>query len=229
MEWFLADCSALLKGNMPVLLSLFLAGLLGSISHCSVMCSPLVATQMLDIQHRKQSQWLMLLYHLGRISTYAALGMLAATAGHWLFAGEMAPFSRLLILLAGAVFIVSAIRPHQTHQCCSKQTSNLLIHIDKLSSPALAYYMRGMLMGFMPCGMIVAALLLVATMDTQFGAALGMALFGLATIPVMQLTGYGSLFLKKHYPNFTTKAGRSVMACNGFLLCGIGLNLVSVN
>lgn len=226
MEWFLADCAAALKGNMPVFLSLGIAGLLGSLSHCSMMCSPLVAAQMLDIKNRKQSQLLMLFYHLGRLTTYAVLGAVAVLAAGWLFSARNLQLTHGMMLLAGVIFIISAITPRQTHPCSRRMLNQQL---EQVASPRAVYFLRGVLMGFMPCGMVVAALMLTTTLTSPLQAATGMALFGLGTTPILQLTGAGALRLSHYYPHSTQLAGRGAMALNGLFLCAIGMNLVTIS
>ncbi|MCI5050225.1 MAG: sulfite exporter TauE/SafE family protein [Rickettsiales bacterium] len=229
MEWFLADCSAFFKGNTPVLLSLFLAGLIGSASHCSVMCSPLVAAQMLDIKKRKQSQSLMAFYHAGRLSTYMALGILVVAVSQFAFSSQMVTLSHIMMVCAGIIFVISAMKPRKTHACSAKTMPAWFAYVQTALPAALVYYLRGVLMGFMPCGMVIAALMMVATMPNMITAAIGMVLFGLATVPLMQLAGLGALSLSRYFPTITNNTGRAVMACNGLFLCSVGLNMVSVN
>lgn len=131
--------------------------------------------------------------------------------------------------MAGVMFVISALRPRQTHACCSHSLQGLLRWISGLHQPRLIYTLRGMLMGFMPCGLLIAALLLAATLPNALHAALGMALFGLATVPVLQLAGLGALRLSKNYPQATRIAGRSAMTINGLLLCALGMQLVRIS
>lgn len=228
MELFFAQCGAFWGNNMPILLSVAFAGLIGSASHCSVMCSPLVGAQMLELKEVKCSQWYMSIYHVGRISSYVLLGIVATLAGGWLFAGHLSQLANVVMLAAGLMFIVSALKPLQTHACPAHKFSKLQRAINMVPSQYAIYYLRGLLMGFMPCGMVVAALMLVSTFHSPIMAALAMALFGLGTLPLLQLAGFGALRLSHHYPNGTRIAGRGVMALNGCFLCAIGMNLVTM-
>jgi sulfite exporter TauE/SafE len=83
-----------------------------------------------------------------------------------------------------------------------------------------------MMMGFMPCGMVLAALMLASTTGSAALAATGMALFALATVPVLQLTGSGLARLGRLRPAF---AGRGMMAANGLFLCALGASLITVS
>lgn len=229
MDLFFAQCGTLLSQNMPALLSLPVAGMVGSLTHCSAMCGPLVASQMLEIKERRGAQHHVLAYHAGRITTYMLLGMTAVSAGQLLFSSSLSLLAHACMLLAGGLFIFSAVKPRKTHHCCPARTRTLRRIIDAVPSILMSRYLHGLLMGFMPCGMVVAALLLVATVPTAAHAALGMALFGLATTPILQLAGYGALQLQKRYPHTATIAGRSLMAANGMFLCGVGLNFVTIS
>lgn len=229
MENFLIQCSNILPTEMPLLISVMLAGFIGSLTHCSVMCAPLTAAQMLTLHERKMPQNTIYYYHAGRISTYMLLGMAAVMVSHWIFSGALHLYTDTLLIVAGITFIISAVSPRKAHRCCSSkaQTTARLIH--RLPFISLAYYLRGMLMGFMPCGMIVAVLLSVATLNHPINAAFVMLIFGITTVPILQLSGYGVLSLHQYYPTLSVKTGRSVMALNGLFLCGLGLNLVSVH
>lgn len=229
MEIFLAQCSQLFaSGSSPLLLTVVVAGLVGSLSHCSAMCAPLVASQMLTLQQQGRSQRLMALYHAGRVLTYVFLGVVAMLFSQWIFSGALRHYSSYLLLLAGVTFIISAALPRTTHHGCAHQSAFVARLMQLIPHPSLAYLLRGVLMGFMPCGMVVAVLLMVATSPNVAHAALAMTLFGLSTIPVLQLTGFGALRIAARYPQFSARAGRGVMALNGLFLCGLGLNLVRV-
>ena len=229
MEILLAHCESIIAAHYSLYLSMIVAGLVGGSTHCSVMCSPLVATQMLRLSEGSQSQWLMAYYHIGRIMTYSMLGVIVFGASHLIFGGHMKLIGNAMLFVAGGVFVISALMPRETHHCCSNKMQYLVQRIDGLLSAQIAYLLRGMLMGFMPCGMIVAVLMMVATVDSYQQVILAMTLFGLATVPILQLSGFGMLGLKNYFPRVTLKAGRAVMALNGLFLCMIGLNVVSVN
>ena len=229
MNQFLAQCGLDIAADSPLLLSVVIAGLVGSISHCSTMCSPLVAAQMLDLKQNRQPLWRMGFYHAGRIGTYMLLGMMAVFAGQWLFSGALNDVSHLMLALAGSIFVASAIFPRKTHHCCSKRMSRVMQALNRLPWANLQYYLRGALMGFMPCGMLLSVLMLVSTLDSAPSALLVMFAFGLSTVPILQLAGMGALALNRRYPRFGAGLGRTVMAANGIFLYSLGLNLVRVN
>ena len=87
VESGLAGCGHLVAGHGGLLASLFLAGLAVSASHCAGMCGPFVLAQVgtrlaaMPLQRAtlltRLSGMALLPYHLGRATTYTALGAVA--------------------------------------------------------------------------------------------------------------------------------------------------------
>jgi uncharacterized protein len=229
LEGLLIHCGEFLAGNQPLYISVFVAGIIGSAAHCSLMCSPLVAAQMLEIKHNNRSGGTIIWYHAGRIATYMALGITATFAGRWIFGGALAEFSRIVLFAAGLIFLFSAISPKKTHRCCNSKQQRLIARLGRLLNYRMEYFMRGSLMGFMPCGMVFSVLLLVSTTGSIFISAGLMLLFGLCTIPALQAAGMAALSLNKRYPEFGAKLGRAAMAINGSALCAIALNTITIH
>ena len=180
---------------------------------------------MLDLHHQNQPQRDMLYYHAGRICTYGVLGVLATLLSHLVFSSSFSTFSRLLLLVAGLSFIVSALFPRKTHHCCHTKSWKFQHLIEKRLPPTIALYLRGSIMGFVPCGLTLSALLMVATLSSPIHAFTAMLLFGISTIPVLQIMGYGALTIHRNtHHTTTTRTSRGLLACNGLWLCLIGLN-----
>ena len=100
--------------------ALFLAGLVGSLTHCAGMCGPFVLTQVSagleTIPAAKMTEWtrlrgvLLVPYHLGRFTTYVLLGALAAALVRGV--AEMAPLRYVaagLLALAALAFLLQAL------------------------------------------------------------------------------------------------------------------------
>ena len=229
LDNFLAQCGGLISMEYPLVISVLLAGLVGSASHCSLMCSPLVAAQMLQLRESNTRPNSIGFYHAGRITTYMLLGAVAVMASQWIFGGALTPFTQLAIIIAGVTFIISAFQPRKTHHCCDTKTQKLGDVINRVPVLSLQLYLRGILMGFMPCGLILSALMLAATLQNPLLGMGVMALFGLATLPVLHIMGMSVLSLSGSHPLFASRLSRAAMAFNGLILCGIGFNLVSVS
>ncbi len=230
MEALFAHCASFVSSSYPLWISVFVAGLVGSLSHCSFMCAPLVAAQTLQLEGQKAPRSTIHSYHAGRMTTYATLGGMAVLLSHMLFSGKVQPYADGLLMIAGVTFITSALFPRNTHGCGPAQNSRVMRWVNEtLSDMRLVLYVRGLMMGFMPCGMVYAVLLTAATLEHPLEGMAVMMMFGLATTPLLQLASVGSLKLNRRHPRFSTTAGRSVMAINGLFLCGLGLNLISMH
>ncbi len=187
---------------MPVITLLFM-GLLGSLGHCVGMCTPV--TLLLSRPARRPedgmvSRGWMALLHLGRLSTYALLGVLAGILGHLLdpWRTSLQPLQGLVaLLLASSLgYMAAAVAgwapPVETLWAgwtgrWGRAVRGLL---PQTSAHPLHAYGLGMLWGLLPCGLVYAALILAATMGHPLWAAAGMLLFGLGTLPVLAGMGW---------------------------------------
>lgn len=112
-----AVCGAIpLEGGL--IAGLFLAGAAGSPLHCGPMCGGFVLGQVADrfaaIPAARMCEWrrigaaVLVPYHVGRITTYAALGAAAGMGGAVL--GDRPYLTGALLLLAAALFLLLAWR-----------------------------------------------------------------------------------------------------------------------
>lgn len=225
----LAQCSTMQFAGNTLLVGMVLGALLGSATHCSVMCSPAIAAQMLTLPPQHSRRMFAVFYHAGRIGTYMLLGVASVKFQRMMFAGAFSGFSGIMLMLAGILFLTSAIFPARTHRCCSGRRQELQRRIDRLRFAPIQHSLRGALMGFMPCGMLVSALLVVGTVHNAAYAALLMLVFGLATVPMLQAAALTLVTLGRRRPKLGPALGRMALAANGIVLCGIGLNLVHGN
>lgn len=222
LEDMLAHCEHQIKADYPLWISALLAGFIGSISHCSMMCSPIVAAQMVDMRRRKQRAYGIIWYHFGRITTYAGLGITVHITGKQVLPDHVASISSVLLVLAGVLFILSAFIPQKTHGCCGKSPRRLFSYIDRYTTGATQIFLRGLFMGFLPCGMLLSMVLLASSASHALTAAAVMMLFGITTIPALQAVGLTVLSLGKRYPTISFTLGRTVLAVNGGVLCALG-------
>lgn len=194
----LAPNGAWLGFSVPVLL--LIAGLVGGVMHCAPMCGALVLGQVGDrlarvpvarlCELQRVRSALLLPYHLGRITTYALLGGLAATAGGWL--GDLPWLTHLrplLLGLAALAFLAVALSglglppvwraPHLPVSC-----HRILMSLA-LRARALGGFPLGLVLGLIPCGMIYAALAVAGAGQNPLAGAMAMAAFGLGTAPAL--------------------------------------------
>lgn len=192
--------------------SLLLAGLAGGFTHCIAMCGPFVLAQAEGVsgggdRGRSLVKSLILPYHLGRLTTYVFLAVLFGGALNLalLFQPFRAYVVVPLLLIAAAVFVVTAF-PRMAGLFPWAVRLRLPVPgrlLSRLYKPLLpdrrpaSRYLLGILLGFMPCGLVVSALMAAATAPTVWQSAGAMAAFGVGTMPALFLVGAGAGFLNR--------------------------------
>lgn len=228
MDYLIVQCQTVIEGNGGILMSLFLAGLVGSIHHCTGMCGPFVIAQVRDPASTGFSRLrgsALLPYHMGRITTYMALGIIAASLSH-LIVGT--PIQRGiavgLLTVAGLLFLTSALPKLRTlvlPQSFIGVGGSIGKYIGMAARPfsnnrgALQQYFLGIMLGFLPCTLVMAAVMAVAATGQPIAAALGMMFFGIATIPALFMVGSGAHAALKRWPQNMQKITAGMMAVNG--------------
>lgn len=150
-------------------------GLLGS-AHCAVMCGPVAGT----VCNKPKAT---LAFNAGRIATYATLG---AVAGAF---GAMVPFFTVALRPVAAITLV-LLGLHLAG------VSTLFTKLEKIGVPLwrriapltkrpLHTVLLGAIWGFVPCGLVYAALAIAATSGGALSGALVLIAFGAGTLPVM--------------------------------------------
>jgi uncharacterized protein len=166
--------------------------------HCLQMCGPIVLTY--SLAAGGSSGWRAhLSYNAGRIATYMLLGALAGAAGGGLgILGRMAGLASGARIVAGAAMILAGIVmiglfPSKglvrigTAPAFSKITGRLLL-------AAKGKFRLGLLMGFLPCGLLYAALLKAMESAGALPGALTMLAFGTGTAIALFAVGMASSF-----------------------------------
>lgn len=221
MQPLLTHCSIAFGQHGSLFLAFFLAGLVGGFTHCISMCGMFSACGNLcagkcqsDIRTLK-GVWesLNISYHLGRGSTYGLLGGIAALAGKQIAATAAWPWiSSVMLIAAGATFLVSsfsASAPHGTHHMLLSRFAPVL----KGQS-----FLQGVLLGFMPCGLSYAAVMMAATLANPIYGMAAMWLFTLGTLPALFLANLTAAYAARRWQNAMWRMGRVMMAFNGLLL-----------
>jgi sulfite exporter TauE/SafE len=133
------------------------------------------------------------LYHAGRIVTYMFLGLLAGTAGKALvfLGGTATVIAGVAMLVAGLLMTGVArskdlitIRPGGRF---SRLTGGLL-------RAGRNRFLLGLALGFLPCGLVYAALLKAMHAASPVAGALTMLAFGTGTSAALLAVGYGAAF-----------------------------------
>lgn len=202
---------AWLPASLPVWL--FLAGLAGSLVHCVGMCGPFVLSQvMADTGPAGASygEWQRLAgaalvpYHLGRITTYTALGgLVGAVTALFVETTGFAWVSAAMLAFAAALMIVQALG------LTLAPTSPLNGLVSRLASPIVSSsapasrYALGLVLGLLPCGLVYGALAAAAGTGSGPTGALAMIAFGLGTVPALVGVGWLGLMLRRRLRSFS--------------------------
>ena len=182
----------------PQLTAAFVTGLLGS-AHCVGMCGGIsglfavnAAVRSLKTQAPKA-----IAYNVGRILTYAILGVVVALLGKTMvdsipkLAAPVRLASGLLIILIGLqlAFNWRLLTPLENAGAklwrTVAPTAKGLLPVES-AGQALGL---GLIWGLLPCGLVYSVLLLAASTADPVGGSLVMLAFGLGTMPAMIATG----------------------------------------
>ena len=183
----------------------FAVGLAASL-HCVQMCGPIVISYSVSMARYGVFKREMVLSHLcyngGRIVTYAALGAVAGAAGSGIgMLGKLAGLAQAVRLVSGAAMIVTGILMLRV------LPRRLLVQVERrgvtalfsrtigrllVSSRALGKFGLGLLLGFLPCGLIYGALLKAVETARPLAGALTMVAFGMGTAVALFGVGVAS-------------------------------------
>lgn len=197
-----AQCGAAISGNENLMAALFLAGLVGSPTHCVGMCGPFVLSQTVArleatpvarmSEFRRLEGAALLPYHLGRATTYALLGAVGAAIIGGLIDVElrMRGVSAAMLALAAAFFLLYGLNavdlapPPRFTKWWSDRFAPLL---RPLFSRPLGWrgYGLGVVLGFLPCGLLYGALAAAASSGSPLAGAMAMAAFAVGTMPAL--------------------------------------------
>ena len=179
---------------MDLGLALFL-GLLGSL-HCAAMCGPLMLA--LPVLSGGAGRFVAgrLIYQLGRVTTYALLGIIAGLVGKSIF---LAGLQRWLSIALGAAILIGFLVSKKVAMSAPvvrlvmQLKSAMSAQLQKRSVSSLA--LLGLLNGLLPCGLVYVALAGAAARGSMIDGVIYMAVFGLGTLPMMLVIGLsGRLF-----------------------------------
>jgi uncharacterized protein len=213
---------------------LYTALIFGLISsfHCVGMCGPIA--MMLPVDHKNQTKksFQIATYHLGRITAYAFLGLLFGILGKGFY---LAGLQQNISIAVGILMILIVIIPEKTfakynfskpvYKLISKIKSSLGNQFKKKSFDAL--FTIGLFNGFLPCGLVYAALFGAIAMQSVLLSTSYMILYGFGTIPLMTAVVYFSEVLKFPLRNKLKKIipVATIIIGSLFILRGLGLNI----
>src|SRR5260370_37929079 len=213
---------------MPLELGLvFILGL-GSSLHCVQMCAPIVLAFSLP-SSRPEALRAQVHYNAGRILTYAALGALAGALGGGIgLLGRMAGLASGARVFAGSAMIVAGILTIglvPSNSLVNIQNRGIAKRFSKLIGRRLlapkGKFTLGLTLGFLPCGLVYAALLKAVDYGSALAGALTMLAFGAGTAVALLTFGAASSFVR--FPRWSNRLAAVSMMLAGALLVWRGL------
>lgn len=172
-------------------LTAFILGLFGSI-HCMGMCGGIVGALSVNTQHARPLA-LHLSYHLGRITTYGLIGLMAGLIGLWLSSShELA--GAVLRSLSGAILILMGLYvlgSTNTLSWLEKAGAKLWKYVQPLSRYVLPVRSvkqalgLGLIWGLLPCGLVYSTLSWALVSANPLHSATLMMAFGLGNLPAL--------------------------------------------
>lgn len=243
LESGLAHCTVSVAGEGGLIASLFLAGVVGSLVHCAGMCGPFVLTQVTarleSVPASQMRDWHRLTgaalvpYHAGRLTTYGLLGAIAA-----LMAGELTQASGLrwvsagLLAVAAVLFLGYAV-PRLTFLLPGTYTFGWSEKVTGFAAPLLRNpsgwrgYGLGLVLGFIPCGLVYAALTAAAATADPIAGAAGMIAFGLGTVPGLLAVGLFGHVAASRWRLAVTRVAPVLMVFNAGVLASLAWRLLA--
>lgn len=211
------------------LLTALSIGALGSL-HCVGMCGPLALALPIGVGSTGTFLVGRALYNLGRVVTYAAMGMVAGLIGQKIvFYG----FQQTVSIAAGALMIGAYAFPALVGRHLAR-----LSFLDAIATRVqqafadllgrrslLTMLLIGLVNGLLPCGLVYVALAGSAMTGDPFRGALFAAVFGLGTFPMMFVV---SVLGRRVSPEMRQRIGKLVpvfMIALGALFILRGMNL----
>lgn len=171
---------------IALLFGILVASLIGSV-HCIAMCGPLVG-----MHGGARTLRLALVHALGRLTTYATLGVLAGLLGRAIdLAGRLADIQRVASIVAAIVILgwgvlsiaVALGWRHEAHLQGVLFRRGLVQLRGR--RPASRAWFVGVLTGLLPCGWLWAFVVSAAGTASPLAGAAVMAVFWLGTVPAM--------------------------------------------
>ena len=236
---FGAHCQVAVGQNGPLIGGLFMAGLVGSASHCAGMCGPFVLAQVgarAEVGSPKSglarlAGGALLPYHLGRATTYillaaalaTPLGALGGVGGlHW-----VAP---ALLVVAAAIFAALGLQTAGLVGAATRGFSDMGGFIG-MARPLFARpqgwrgYLLGGLLGFLPCGLLYAAIAAAAATGSPLAAAFGMMGFVVGTVPMLLGIGWLGRAAAARWQGLARRAMPFIAGLNAIVLLMMAYHL----
>lgn len=180
---------------LPQALAAFALSFLGGL-HCAGMCGGFIGALQVNRPRDVSPVRLAAGYHAGRIASYVIAGALVGTLGGSLYAAELPPL-QIILLVVGSAMLLAIGATLFGRGAWLKRIEPLGAWVWRMIGPvarrvypprsARQSIVAGLAWGWIPCGMVYAALPLALVAGGALQGALVMLAFGLGTLPNLAL------------------------------------------
>ena len=205
---------------IPALTAALIAGLLGS-AHCVGMCGGLSGLFAVNasVSSLRSQLPMALTYNLGRILSYAVLGIIVGSFGSVIV--KVSPsIAGPIRFVSGAVIILIGLKvafDWRFLNIVERMGSTLWSRIAPVAQrlvPVTSFPKAlglGLVWGWLPCGLVYSVLLIAATSAKPLSGAMVMFVFGVGTLPAMVMTGLGAAQLSRVMRRRGTRIGLGLL------------------
>lgn len=232
-------------GEWGLVINLFVLGLSGSFAHCIGMCGPFAVAisqmRMIGIKQEemRQKQKVLALicapYYSGKTVAYLIL-MLGIYYGAHLLSGIvfMKYVGFILLSTAALIFFImglsGAIHTGLRFKALESSMNTIIRSLSKIGQNGVRGFISGIILGFIPCGLSMAAIVQAAASDVQICyKIIAITAFGIATIPGMMLVTFlGNGVFKSGSKQIFQTVYSAIMMYNGIMLAVYAFRLIDI-
>jgi sulfite exporter TauE/SafE len=206
----------------------FALGITSSL-HCVGMCGPLMFA--LPVQHTSTTKRIVaiLLYQVGRVISYSALGFVLGLAGRKIY---LAGFQQWFSIGMGILILLLIIQYWIFRKGIQAGFLNgFYIAVQRIMIRVLrakgifSFLLFGIANGFLPCGMVYIAVAGALAATEVYQSVSFMTSFGLGTLPAMMTVAFSRQFFSLRARNSFRKIVPILVSMMAILLILRGMNL----
>ncbi|HEV2550087.1 MAG TPA: sulfite exporter TauE/SafE family protein [Stellaceae bacterium] len=233
-----ALCGGDAAGFLGIAAGLLSLGLVGGAVHCAPMCGPFVLMQLAEpaggVGVQRVASSALPGYQLGRLTTYIALGAaFGGLGGTVMQAIHWRPIAGSLLAIAAFSFLAQALKSSGLSSASvpfagigAQLVTPLLGPIERLLRMRrlrLTGYALGLVLGFLPCGLLYTALIAAAAAGGAVAGGLAMAAFALGTMPALMTLGLLGAGALRRWREPLRRIATPLFLFNALLLGGLAL------
>ena len=222
-------------------------GIIGSFTHCVMMCGPIAAGQMsIRLMHLESNQLsnnnklkcaLSYSYYLGKASTYGLITLITYLISSSIKEYYIFRYIAFILVTISAIICLkialNSIAPYITQAKLPNPFKKLEAYITnkmmkkfKYSPFGLSGFGMGMFLGFIPCGLVFSAItLIIAFSNNWLVAFLAAFSFGIGTFPALFLVSILGQNIFRKQKIYLNAIYAILMTLNGIILIYFGTNL----